>query len=242
MTSPPTPDPRRLPGIRKDLPAPTDSRLIHHADQLDFDPTAPLRDTCWTMLSQQVKDRIGQRSGEIIEWWACRREPETRPFAVVIGREAVVFAHPRYSSEHRPVYELRAAELDPGSLQESPVIEHRPPRRKARRGPPVAQSPGPPADTVVEGLDAATRGVLGNLPPRVQKAMQAPFLASRVRDHDCHYEGLEDRLDMFGIVLVGARHMTLARGTRLIPVGHDDASAHWSLKFYLASVIRLRGI
>jgi hypothetical protein len=216
------------------------------------------------MLSPQVRTRITSTAGEIIEWWAGSAAAESRPKAVVVGRNAVVFADPRYNTEHRPVYVLASCELDPGSIREG-TVEHRPPRdaRGGRRGrksgaatadgaveDPVTTrtatagpaTSNPAAVNAIKGLSDSARGILGNLPPQVQELLQAPFLSDQVLRCEWHYEGSADRLNMFGIVLAGAKHVTLAAGTKLIPVGHTDASAHWSLRCYRAAVVRRRGI
>lgn len=205
---------------------------------------APLRDDCWKMIGEPVRDRIRQRSGEIIEWWAGIPDgSDGRPIAVVVGRNAAVFAEPRRSTEQRPVYVLAVYDLDFGSIREGPV-EHRPARdSRLRLKPRAAPTPAPQASPSpqVQGLTASARGVLGNLPQRAQELLQAPFLTAEVLRCEWHYEGSAHRLDMFGIVLAGERELTLATGTKDIPAGHTETSAHWSLRCYRAAVTRRSG-
>jgi hypothetical protein len=199
----------------------------------------PLRDDCWKMIGAPVRDRIRQRSGEIIEWWAGIPDgSDGRPIAVVVGRNAAVFAEPRLNTEQRPVYVLAVYDLDFGSIREGPV-EHRPARdSRLRLKPRTAPAAGPqaPPGPPVQGLTASARGVLGNLPQRAQELLQAPFLTAEVLRCEWHYEGSARRLDMFGIVLAGAQELTLATGTKDIPDGHTETSAHWSLRCYRATV------
>lgn len=203
---------------------------------MDLSVGAPLRDECWKMIGAPVRDRIRQRSGEIIEWWAGIPEgSDGRPIAVVVGRNAAVFAEPRRSTEQRPVYVLAVYDLDFGSIREGPV-EHRPARdSRLRLKPRPARTPAPQGP-MVQGLTDSARGVLGNLPRRAQELLQAPFLADEVLRCEWHYEGAEHRLDMFGIVLAGERELTLATGTKDVPSGHTETSAHWSLRCYRATV------
>jgi hypothetical protein len=203
---------------------------------MDVAVGAPLRDECWKMIGAPVRDRIRQRSGEIIEWWAGIPDGSAnRPIAVVVGRNAAVFAEPQLNSEQRPVYVLAVYDLDFGSIREGPV-EHRPARdsrlRLKPRPGPAPVSHGPP----VQGLTDSARGVLGNLPRRAQELLQTPFLTDEVLRCEWHYEGSAHGLDMFGIVLAGARELTLATGTKDIPAGHTESSAHWSLRCYRATV------
>ena len=117
---------------------------------------APLRDDCWKMIGAPVRDRIKQRSGEIIEWWAGIPEgSDGRPIAVVVGRNAAVFAEPRLNTEQRPVYVLAVYDLDFGSIREGPV-EHRPARdSRLRLKPRTGADPGPagPAEPAGPGAD-----------------------------------------------------------------------------------------
>jgi len=208
--------------------------------KMDLVPGIVLRDDSWPIMEPQVRDRIGQLAGEIIAWWAhILPGSETRPEGVVVGRNAAVFADPRYDTQHRPVYVLDAFDVDPGFGCGVPV-EHRPPPRG--RGAGREPSAGPPAVTPIKGLTAEAQGILGNLPPLAQELLTAPFRSDKVLRCRWHYEGSADRLNMFGIVLAGTRDVTLATGTKLVPVGHTDASAHWSLTCYWAAVISRREI
>jgi hypothetical protein len=238
----PSPSPAHDPRAPADTATP-----VNDPAAMDVAAGAPLRDECWKLIGPPVRDRIRQRSGEIIEWWAGVPEgADGRPIAVVVGRNAAVFAEPTLNMENRPVYVLAVYELDFGSIREGPV-EHRPsrdsrlrPRLKPRAGA-ATPAAAPPVGPSITGLTASARGVLGNLPRRAQELLQAPFLEDEVLRCEWHYEGSATRLDMFGIVLAGASELTLATGTKQVPPGHSETTAHWSLRCYRATVIRRSG-
>jgi hypothetical protein len=123
-------------------------------------------------------------------------------------------------------------------------VDHRPPpyaTTAAPYGPAGGTGPGASAGAGI-GLDREAEGLLGNLPPRVQELLQTPFSAERpVLRHGWAYEGFEHRLDMFMVYLAGSRDVTVATGTKVVPAGHTDATAHWSLTCYRASVARRIG-
>jgi hypothetical protein len=181
-------------------------------------------------------------AGGIIEWYAHRdsSDPEGRPYAVVFGDRGLSIAEPRINTEHRPVYAISAYLLDPGSLRHVPV-EHRPPPHVVTTPPGSAVASGHPGVHDL-GLSPTSRGLLGNLPQRAQELLQAPFSSAQpVRRCLWSYEGVEHRLTMFMLCLAGSRDVTVATGTKVIPAGHNDATAHWSLTCYRASVARRIG-
>ncbi|MFY1614743.1 hypothetical protein [Micromonospora sp. WMMD736] len=213
---------------------------------LRFGP-GPSRQECWRRLPRRVADRMIELAGDRIEWWAfCRGTGDTggpddnRPAAVLLGAAGVCFADPRLDAAYKPVYSVSCYQLDSGSLRQVAVV-HRP--EAAGVAFPGARQPAPPPPQVdVPGLDAWTADRLGNLPPEAQLLLRAPF----TRDHPVlrgtfHYEGSDHQLDFFAIVLAGARHVTMATGTRVIPVGHNEHTAHWSLTCGRASVTRRIG-
>jgi hypothetical protein len=91
-------------------------------------------------------------------------------------------------------------------------------------------------------LSSAAKGIIGNLPPRAQELLQAPFNAGQTLLRcDWWYVGSEHRLSSFFVFLAGARHVTAAVGTMDIPVGHTAATSHWSLTCYRIDVQRRIG-
>ncbi|WP_433334004.1 hypothetical protein [Spirillospora sp. CA-294931] len=213
---------------------------LHRRGAMDLSTGQPLRQECWDAMGQGVRDRLLQRAGNVIEWWATQdgADPSGRSMAVVFGDRALCVAEPRVNTEHKPVYALVSYVLDPGSFKNA-AIDHRPlpaGARPASKGP----SAGPAAPDL--GLDARARGILGNLPPKAQELLQAPFLGGqRVLRCDWYYEGREHQLSMFMLYLAGARDVTVATGTKVVPVGHTEATAHWSLTCRRASVVKRVG-
>ncbi|TDD34755.1 hypothetical protein E1287_15580 [Actinomadura sp. KC06] len=223
--------------MRGGLPGPqTASVPLHQAGEMPFGGKP--REECWRAIGPQSRARINELTGDTIEWYACEdpSSPQGRPYAVVVGDEGLAVAEPRIDTDHRPVYAISAFLFASGTLRHVP-IDHRPPPHAGPAGSGIA-APAPPDI----GLSAEAKGLLGNLPPRAQELLQAPFTAQRrPLRHDWWYHGSEHRLDTFVVFLAGERDVTFATGTKDVPVGHDDASAHWSLTCYQATVERRIG-
>ena len=87
------------------------------------------------------------------------------------------------------------------------------------------------------GLLPDVKGVLGNLPPQAQQLLQAPFATGlHVGRAEYFYEGFPHHLYVFALFLVSDDDLTIATGTKLIPDGHSDATAHWTLQIHRALV------
>jgi hypothetical protein len=197
-----------------------------------------LRQECWETIGERTRTRLGELAGNVIDWYAApdSSSPDGRSYAVVFGDRGLSIAEPRINTEHRPVYAVSAFVFAPGPPRQVRV-DHRPqPHGVAiTQGAAVPESAGPDL-----GEDA--RGVLGNLPPKAQELLQAPFAGGQdVLRCSWAYEGFEHRLDMFMFYLAGPRDVTVASGTKVIPAGHTAATAHWSLTCYRASVARRIG-
>ncbi|GAA4619344.1 hypothetical protein GCM10023195_87380 [Actinoallomurus liliacearum] len=215
---------------------------LHQAAQMGLDGGEKLRQECWEMIGQRTRERLMELAGGVIDWYARRdgSSLDGRPYAVVFGDRGLAIAEPRISTEHRPVYAISAFVFEPGSLRHVQV-DHRPPPHTPASGPALASGARSPV-APVDGLSAADRGLLGNLPPRTQELLQTPFTSGqRVLRCNWAYEGYEHQLTMFMVFLAGARDVTVACGTKVIPAGHSDATAHWSLTCYRASVARRIG-
>jgi hypothetical protein len=203
----------------------------------------PTREQSWAAMSAKIRDRLTGLAGEVLEWFTDENSPssEDRPRAVVLGTQAFCIAEPRIDSKGRPVYVLNRYEFVSGSHKTAPV-KYRPgrdraaaPRAKPQPGRPLPQ----PSDI---GLSPADAGQLGNLPPKAQELLQAPFSSQDpVRRCEYWYRGTPHRLDIYMLVLAGRHFATAAIGTQQVPVGHTVANAHWDLTCHRFAVDRVVG-
>lgn len=231
-----TPQTRRNAGLARSQPV---SPPVHEAGEMGLGG-ARLRQECWNSLGERTRARLHEHAGDVIEWYASEDESsgDGRCYAVLFGDRGLSIAEPRVSTDHRPVYAVSAFLFDPSSLRHV-QIDHRPPPR-APRSPAPPKGPAEPVKDI--GLTAAARGIVGNLPPRAQELLQAPFLTGQqLLRCSWAYEGFEHRLDMFMFYLAGPRDVTVAAGTKVVPAGHTDATAHWALTCYRASVVKRIG-
>ncbi|WP_131742090.1 hypothetical protein [Actinomadura roseirufa] len=233
---PGSPEPRRSGEMAKHAPA---SAPLHRAGEMTLGESR-LRQESWESIGARTRERLAELSGPAIEWFARTdvSSGDGRCYAVTFGEAGLSIAEPRVNTEHRPVYAISSFQFAPGSLRHMRV-DHRPPphasRPSATGAPGAASAPG-------LGLSPNALGILGNLPPRAQELLQTPFLAGQqiLRNH-WYYEGHDHRLNVFVFYLAGAKDVTFATGTKLVPAGHTDATAHWDLTCYRASVARRIG-
>jgi len=215
-------------------------------DHLPITTGLPMREECWDRLPPTVADRMVDLAGEQIEWWArgpstrpprgLVRSVDDRPSAVLIGSTGACFAEPRINSRHQQVYTIDGYVLDPHSHRRTEVI-YRPTETKVA---PVQTGVQVPTlrERPVPGLDPAAMELLSNLPVRAQKLLTTPFSVEHpVQHRQWHYEGAANRFDVFAVVLIGAEHLTLAHGSRVVPVGHTEQASHWSLVCRRAKVV-----
>lgn len=212
----------------------------------------PLRGRCWTLLPDAVMDRMEELAGANIEWWArlLSGGPPHRVRATLLGTSGAVFADPVPGDLDD--YVVACHQLEPDSLARVRVISRPdpPPRRagpQAKRGrrrtDPTSTEPDdgdawPAArHRNITGLSSTYLNVLDTMPPRAVELLTAPFRSNPVLQADHYYEGTPERLDVFGIVFVGRRELTLATGARLIPTGHTPRTAHWALTCGRARII-----
>ena len=211
---------------------------------LPLDDRYPSRDDSWAALSAKITERLAELAGDVIEWFASY-DPysnENRPRAVVLGSRALCIAEPRIDATGRPVYELNRYEFVDGSHRTIPV-EHRP-GAGGGEAPRVASQPRAnlPRPNSAIGLSSRETGQLGNLPPRAQELLLAPFSSGDpVRRCEYWYSGRANRLDMYMFVLAGRHFVTAAIGTQQVPVGHSVATAHWNLTCHRMAVDRVVG-
>ncbi|MEV5827742.1 hypothetical protein AB0L25_19440 [Spirillospora sp. NPDC052242] len=225
-----TPAARRGGGLtRHDAPG------VHQPGEMSLDGDGT-RAQHWETIGVRTRQRLAELSGTAIDWYANidGSSGDGRAYAVTFGESGLSIAEPRVNTDHRPVYAISSFQFAPGSLRHVPV-DHRP-------GPRATGPSAPGAAPPDLGLTRQARGVLGNLPAQAQDLLQAPFLAGqRVQRSDWYYEGFEHRLDTFVFYLAGAKDVTVATGSMIVPAGHTTATAHWTLTCYRASVARRIG-
>ncbi|WP_017582062.1 hypothetical protein [Nocardiopsis valliformis] len=150
----------------------------------------------------------------------------------------------------KPVYSLSVYHVDRASLRQEEIVHRvRPGSRfdRVEDFEPVGRTSSvPPPDARPGGiaLNPRTRKILGHLPPRAQELLQAPFLdGQRLLRQDFYYLGYEGGgdLEVFCMVFAGPQDVTAVEGTRTIPAGHTESSAHWDLTAYQAGVTKRRG-
>lgn len=228
----PLPDRRRAAVVRRGGgPAP-----IHEAGHLEVSP-GPLRHDLLRTIGEQTKVRLEAHAGRIVDWYAstAHDDPYERAYAVVFGERALCFARPRLHGEKR-VYAISAYVLDPDSHQRMEIV-HTP-----DAGASEARRPERPRAWSILGLRSDAYEVLGTLPPKAQELLQSPFLAGQsVRECDWYYEGYQDYLEMFMIYLTGRDDVTVLCGSRKIPPGHTEATAHWRAVCHRAKVVQRIG-
>lgn len=225
----------RGPTLSASLDPPT-----HQAAELRFATSGTTRDQCWTMIGERTRTRLLELSGIVYGWYANEdtSSPDHRPYAIAFGDQGLSIAEPRLNTEHRPVYVISAFQCDPGSLGWM-RIDDRPQPAGAR---PAGVQPVSALTAPHIGLSTKDKGVLGNLPTRAQEWLQAPFTATQpVRRCNWYYEGTNHYLPVFIIWLAGAHAVTVATGTKLVPAGHNDTTAHWELTCYRSTVRRRIG-
>lgn len=188
--------------------------------------TAPLREASWHALNPTVQTKLLNGAGRVLEWFAQPDPTDGRPRAWLLGTETLATAEPCRAPDGRRVYNVQFLRLDPHTFRTKHIDHHpgRTSRLLARR----RLLPGEAAP--IRGLRADTAGTLGNLPSEVQELIQAPFLngLGLIRNA-AYYEGTDDRLSPVVLILADCNHITAAFGTRTIPAGHTEATAHWSL-------------
>jgi hypothetical protein len=202
-------------------------------------------------MSAKIRGRLTELAGDVIEWfaWSDPFSSDNRPRAVVLGTLALCVAEPRIDATGRPVYELNRYEFVPGSHKTMPV-KHRPgaaavaakapPETERSASQPGSRPGGQPTSQL--GLSSRELGQLGNLPPKAQELLQAPFRSKDpIQRCEYWYSGRANRLDTYMFVLAGRHFVTAAVGTQQVRVGHSVATAHWDLTCHRLAVDRVVG-
>jgi hypothetical protein len=175
---------RRSP--RLPVPRGSSNAPIHQPRSIHWTGSATTREECWDRLSVRVRDRVADRLGELIEWWATESDGGIK--AVALGTRALILVTPTLNQAGRPASKLVTVNLDENSFRSAQIREAMPPRGSgyaARsdtgREPATGERPGErPGDTaasqLTRRLDPNMAGFLGLLPTRAQQLLQDPFL------------------------------------------------------------------
>ncbi|MBO3745898.1 hypothetical protein J5X84_07435 [Streptosporangiaceae bacterium NEAU-GS5] len=205
----------------------------HEPRDLSLAWNSRLRQECWDAMEIKARARLTENAGTVVAWWAATDQSETRPNAVVLGHRELCFAEPGLADD-RPIYLITGYLLD--SFR-SVRLHDRPETTRE----PSSRAPG--VLRVDIGLGDAERGVIGNLPPRAQDALQGSFVSGRpVESCGWYYEGDEQRLDVFIIYLAGEHTVTAATGTMRTSRGRGGRDVRWDLHCHQARVIGRRGL
>lgn len=170
---------------------------IHEPGELHWSDSAFTREQCWERLSPAVRDRVNQRIGGLLEWWAS--DQDERVTAVVLGTRALVALEPTVNADGKAATRLNVVHIDESSFRSvrlNEVVGARPPAGQSanpqadprrpgwlggnpRSGSVPGGQPGAapsPAAPLARTLDGGMSSFLGMLPPRAQQLLQDPFL------------------------------------------------------------------
>lgn len=197
---------------------------IHEPGALPVDEAVPARHPYWELLPEDVRDRLLEKAGRVLTWWAG---PDTdgRPSAVVLGDTGLCRVAQVVARDGSAEFRGQRIRLEPGSL-----------RARSFDGRPAPDgrtaAPGPPGAPVRRlELGSPAQSVLGHLPLPVQDFLQRPFLGGDARvTADWYY----DRTDEPGLttwflalVLHTEHTLTAVEGTRTLAPGERADQARW---------------
>ncbi|GAB3257913.1 hypothetical protein [Kineosporia babensis] len=215
--------------------------------ELDFGGPGPDRDTCWWELGPRTRERLVELAGPSLQWWAVHRRVggRTAVEAGLLGRDGFVFAEPRLNTERQPVAAIHAYLFRPGSSRQVAISwkpeRQAPGRRSGGDVGPSAASAGKAAVRLI-GLSELGASTLGAMPPKAQHLLLEPFVqGERLLRSEIYYWGSPNETSIFVTVLAGEHTVTSATGSRFVPAGHEEATAHWDLVCRRADVARRIG-
>jgi len=176
----------RSPGLP--VPRGTSNAPVHQRGSLQWSSVVTDREACWDRLSAGVRQRVADRLGDLLEWWAM--ESDGGVSAAVLGTRALIVVTPTLNPAGRPASKLVTIELDERSLRSvqireatsplgtGPLLGSLSPGRPAgaRPGDRPGQRPASAGSSISGRLGSDMAGFLGLLPPRAQQLMQDPFL------------------------------------------------------------------
>jgi hypothetical protein len=216
-------------------PAPPPAPPVHAARKLGF-VEGPGREHWWNLLDKALQQRIEQKVGRPIEWWAYRHAIEKeRPYAVVFGPKGLAVTTPMMNNAGRPANHLRVWRFDPASVRYAIVGQQ--PSGGSGKGRP-GHRPEATGPSTRLPLTEDMRGFLGNLPIEAQARLQAPFLGDYpVQESDYYYYGTDERVNVW-CYLAGARTVMFASGWRVAAADAPPQAASWQVTCRMATVVR----
>lgn len=164
MTDDRLPAQRRIDLARIGGPAP-----VHKAGELLFAGTTGSREELWPKFSDAVRDRVRDRAGEQVEWWAA--EYDGRLSAVVFGTKALISLDPTVNDAGGHATRITTMPVEERSFRSARVTG------APASGTVTPPAPGPSGKGPRQ-LAEDLAGFLGQLPARAQQLLQDPFQAN----------------------------------------------------------------
>jgi hypothetical protein len=164
----------RVPARAGDAAAP-----IHRPAELRFGGSAATREELWSRLSPTVQEKVNQRVGRVLQWWATDNQGPV--CATVLGTRALVIVSPATGRDGAPATEISTIGLAEESFRSVSINEPHAAAAPAPVPPPRAApgaGPGQPVVPLAGQLDHAMAGFLGQLPRRAQQLVQDPFVGA----------------------------------------------------------------
>ncbi len=172
---------RTVAGTSSRLPARGASDApIHQAGQLRFGGSNSTREELWDRLNPAVREKVDQRVGQRLQWWAAE-EDDGRVRVAALGTRALVVVTPVFNSSGGPATEITAISLNESSFRSVRVSVGAEAKALAGPGPGTAlatTTQHTPSAALAKQLDEGISGFLGQLPIRAQQLLQDPFLSA----------------------------------------------------------------
>jgi hypothetical protein len=242
----------RVPARAGDSAAP-----VHRPTELQFGRSAATREELWSRLSPTVQEKVNQRVGRVLQWWATDNQGPVS--ATVLGHRALVIVSPATGRGGAPATEISTIGLAEESFRAVSIHEPHaaappapvpPPQRAAPGvGPGIGPGarPGEPVAPLAGQLDDGMAGFLGQLPRRAQQLVQDPFLgAPQDLRYDYYFYRTGKGHGITGATLyvwcyfTDLRQLTFCAGQGL---GYREVTGptHWELTCWRAQVVPRTG-
>jgi hypothetical protein len=219
---------------------------IHQPGELRFGSSVASREELWRRLSPTVHDKVNQRLGRLLEWWAA--EYDGRVSAVALGTRALIAIAPTVNAAGSPATEISTIRLNENSFRTARITAGAEPRAggwgaaSSPGGPSRPGEPSAPGGALSRYLDDGMRGFLGQLPKRAQELLQDPFVTAETAPrYDYFYRRNGPEQAIGGTTLnVWCYLADRATVTYCAGVGHGHrqsiSAASWELTCWRAEV------